>query len=111
MGDFVSRFHTCKYFRHCAMLDTGVSKIRIHIKRTKRARIQFWTQYRMVKICCKYFLVYVSMYLSSVVPFTMCNKLRGETNAGRSRLYSEATGVGRSGSHTEQQTHSGDGIS
>ena len=39
-----------------------------------------------------------------------CNELRGETIAGRSRLYSDATGVGRSGSHKEQQTHSGDGI-
>ena len=36
----------------------------------------------------------------------MCNELGG----GRRRLYSDATGVGRSGSHKEQQTHSGDGI-
>ena len=36
----------------------------------------------------------------------MCNELGG----GRYRLYSDATGVGRSGSHKEQQTHSGDGI-
>ena len=41
----------------------------------------------------------------------ICNELRGGTNAGGSRLYSDATGVGRSGSHKEQQTHSGDGIS
>ena len=45
------------------------------------------------------------------VPDYKCNELRGETNAGGSRLYSDATGVGRSGSHKEQQTHSGDGIS
>ena len=30
---------------------------------------------------------------------------------GQRRLYSDATGVGRSGSHKEQRTHSGDGIS
>ena len=35
-----------------------------------------------------------------------CNELGG----GRRRLDSGATGVGRSGSHKEQQTHSGDGI-
>ena len=35
-----------------------------------------------------------------------CNELGG----GRRRLYSDATGVGLSGSHKEQQTHSGDGI-
>ena len=49
--------------------------------------------------------------ISILVTGTNCNELRGETNAGKSRLYSEATGVGRSGSHKEQQTHSGDGIS
>ena len=37
----------------------------------------------------------------------MCNELGG----GRRRLYSDATGVGRTGSHKEQQTHSGDSIS
>ena len=36
----------------------------------------------------------------------LCNELGG----GRCRLYSGATGIGRSGSHKEQQTHSGDGI-
>ena len=34
----------------------------------------------------------------------MCNELGG------GRLYSDVTGVGLSGSHKEQQTHSGDGI-
>ena len=48
---------------------------------------------------------------SILVTGTNCNELRGGTNAGGSRLYSDATGVGRSGSHQEQQTHSGDGIS
>ena len=38
---------------------------------------------------------------------TNCNELGG---GDRRRLYSDATGVGRSGSHKEQQTHSGDGI-
>ena len=37
----------------------------------------------------------------------MCNEL----GIGQRQLYSDATGVGRSGSHKEQQTHSGDGIS
>ena len=37
----------------------------------------------------------------------MCNEL----GIGQRRLYSDATGLGRSGSHKEQQTHSGDGIS
>ena len=37
----------------------------------------------------------------------MCNEL----GLGQRRPYSDATGVGRSGSHEEQQTHSGDGIS
>ena len=36
----------------------------------------------------------------------MCNELGG----GQRWLDSGATGVGRSGSHKEQQTHSGDGI-
>ena len=36
----------------------------------------------------------------------ICNELGG----GRRRLYSDATGVGLSGSHKEQQTHSSDGI-
>ena len=36
---------------------------------------------------------------------------RNELGGGRHRLYSDATGVGRSGSHKEQQTHSGDSIS
>ena len=40
------------------------------------------------------------------LPENMCNKLGG----GRRQLYSDATGVGLSGSHKEQQTHSGDGI-
>ena len=36
----------------------------------------------------------------------MCNEL----GIGQRRLYSDGTGLGRSGSHKEQQTHSGDGI-
>ena len=39
----------------------------------------------------------------------VCNELG--IHVGQRRLYSDATGLGRSGSHKEKQTHSGDGMS
>ena len=44
---------------------------------------------------------------SILVTGTNCNELGGR---GRRWLYSDATSAGLSGSHKEQQTHSGDGI-
>ena len=40
-----------------------------------------------------------------------CSTVVTNLGRGQRRLYSDTTGVGRSGSHKEQQTHSGDGIS
>ena len=43
--------------------------------------------------------------------YNMCMYMCNELGIGQRRLYSDATGLGRSGSHKEQQTHSDDGIS
>ena len=60
---------------------------------------------------CKYVCMSSACAYACMYVCCLCNELRGEAIAGGSRLYSDATGVGRSGSHKEQQTHSGDGTS
>ena len=51
-------------------------------------------------------IIKYDIYVYHIRNIYICNELGG----GRRRLDSGATGVGRSGSHKEQQTHSGDGI-
>ena len=54
----------------------------------------------VIYIYIMYYIRWLDIYIY------ICNEL----GIGQRRLYSDATGLGRSGSHKEQQTHSGDGI-
>ena len=56
---------------------------------------------------CMYLYICMYVYIYIYIYIYICNEL----GIGPRRLYSDATGLGRSGSHKEQQTHSGDGIS
>ena len=89
----------------------------IHVGRIRFVSIQslsggrlvvgkFWPPLRLVISDPRCLLGSLLNLFSILVTGTNCNELGG----GRRPLYSDATGVGRSGSHKEQQTHSGDGI-
>ena len=68
-------------------------------------------QINILEYFCDKILHINNMRLFQHIVWTLKSCMCNELGIGQRRLYSDATGVGRSGSHKEQQTHTGDGIS